>query len=220
MPTRYQVVGAISLVVGGAAVLLQYIVTPLSGDMTGDELVATVTEHHTAMGWALALDFPVMLAAAAFLFVGHLAHARTSVLASTAAACLFLPFVLSLPAAMGLDGMAFLAGAAPDKAAMARLVDNWLDSPWFVVSLLPYLLLQIVGSILMAVALSRTKTFPSWVPLATGVWPLLGVSSQESGVRVIGIIGYGLLFVTWVAFAMSLLRGRAAAQAGPALVTA
>ncbi len=220
MPHRYQVVGAISLVLGGAAVLLQYIVTPLSGDMSGTELVAKVTEHHTAMGWALALDFPVLLAAPAFLFVGHLAQARTSVLASTATAFLFFPFVLSLPAAMGLDGLAFLAGADPAKAELAHLVDSWENSTWFLLSLLPYLLLQLMGSVLMAIALLRARVVPAWVALGTGVWPVLGVAGQESGVRVLGILGYALLFVTWTVLATSLMRGRRSTSAEPVLATA
>ncbi len=218
MPTRYQVAGAVSLVVGGAAVLLQYIVTPLSGEMTGTELVAKVTEHHSAMGWAVALDFPVLLAAPAFLFVGHLAHARTSVLASIATAFLFFPFVLSLPALGGLDGLALLAGSEPDKAAMAHLVDSWENSAWFALSLLPYLLLQVVGAILMAIALFKAKTAPSWVAVATGVWPLLGVVGQESGVRAVGIIGYAVLFVTWTVLAISLVSARESTLAEPALV--
>lgn len=220
MPTRYRAVGAISLVVGGAAVLLQYLVTPLSGDMTGKEIVASVTEHHAAMGWALALDFPVLLAAPAFLYVGHLAQARTSLLASVATAFLFFPFVLSLPAAMGLDGLAFLAGSEPDKGAMAHLADSWVNSAWFALSLLPYLLLQVIGSILMAVALLRAKPVPSWVAVGTGLWPLFGIAGQESGVRVIGVIGYALLFVTWVCFAMSLVRSRRSTPVEAALVTA
>ena len=220
MPPRYKVAGAIALVVGGAAVLLQAIVTPLTGEMTGAELVATVTEHRTAMGWALALDFPVALAAPAFLVIGHLARARTSVLASIATVFLFVPFVLSLPAVGGLDGLAFLAGAEPDKAAMAGLVERWEASAWFALSLLPYLLLQIVGAILMAIALVRARTVPLWAAVATGVWPLLGVAGQESGVRVVSISGYALLLITWAVFAMLLVRGRQPAAAEPALVTA
>ena len=220
MPPRYKLVGALARSVGGVTVLLQYIVTPLSGNLTGAEIVATVTEHRTAMGWALALDFPVLLAVPAFLFIGHLAHARTSVLASVGTALLFFPFVLSLPAIFGLDGLAFLASAEPDKAAMAQLLDSWQGSTWFALSLLPYLLLQIVGGILMASALLRAKSVPSWVAIATGAWPLLGVVGQASGVRGIAAIGYALLFVTWAVFAMTLVRGRQPAAAEPALVTA
>jgi len=220
MPTRYRAVGAITLVVGGAAVLLQYVVTPLSGDMTSKGLVAQVTEHHTAMGWALALDFPVMLAAPAFLYIGHLAQARTSTLASVATAFLFFPFVLSLPAVMGLDGLAFLAGSEPEKASMTQLVDSWTSSAWFAFSLLPYLLLQVIGAILMAVALLRTRTVPGWVAVGTGVWPLLAIAGQESGVQVIGVIGYAVLFATWVCFAMNLVRSSQSTEVAPDLVTA
>ncbi len=219
MPVRYKIVGSISLAVGGAAVLLQYMVTPLSGDLTGKDLVAKVTEHHTAMGWALALDFAVLLAAPAFLFIGHLAHARTSVRASVATAFLFFPFVLSIPAAFGLDGLAFLAGAEPNEAAMVHLVDSWQNSAWFALGLLPYVLLQIVGGILMAISLVKAKTVPSWVAVATGVWPLLGVAGQESGVRVIGIVGYAVLFATWAVFARTLVRDPQSTPAEPALVT-
>lgn len=220
MPTRYRAVGAITLVVGGAAVVLQYVVTPLSGDLTAKELVAQVTENHAAMGWALALDFPVMLAAPAFLFIGHLAQARTSTLASVATAFLFFPFVLSLPATMGLDGVAFLAGSEPNKGAMTHLVDSWMSSAWFAFSLLPYLLLQVIGAILIAVALLKTRTVPRWVAVGTGVWPLLGIAGQESGVRIIGVIGYTLLFATWVYLAMSLVRGGQSTRVAPSLVTA
>ncbi len=220
MPRRYQLVGAISLVVGGAAVLLQILITPMLGDLTGTEIVANATEHHTAMAWALALDFPVLLAAPAFLFIGHLAGARTSVLASTAAAFLFFPFVVSLPAVMGLDGLAFLASTEPDPAAMGHLVDSWENSAWFAVSLFPYVLLQTVGAILMAVALFKAKTVPAWAAIATGVWPLLGVVGQLSGVRAVSGIGYGVLFATWVVFAMTLLRDRQPTSTEPALANA
>ena len=187
MPRRYKIVGAISLAVGGAAVLLQYIVTPLSGDLTGKELVATVTEHHTAMGWALALDFPVLLAVPAFLFIGHLAGARSSVRASIATAFLFFPFVLSLPAAFGLDGLAFLAGAEPNQAAMVHLVDSWQNSAWFALSLAPYVLLQIVGGILMAIALLKAedRRLPGWpsrpVSGRCSGWPPRRAASESSG---------------------------------------
>ncbi len=220
MPSRYQIVGAISLVVGGAAVLLQIIITPLLGDLTAAEMLAKVSEHHAAMAWTLALDFPVLLAAPAFLFIGHLAGSRTSALASTAGAFLFFPFVASLPALMGLDGLTFFASAQPDQVAMVNLVDSWQNSAWFAVGLFPYVLLQAVGAILMAVALVRARTVPTWAAVATGLWPILGIVGQLSGVRAISIVGYGVLFATWVVFAMSLSRGRQATPDEPVLATA
>jgi len=220
MPRRHRIAGAICLVLGGSAVVLQYLVTPLTGSMTGSELVAKATDHHAAMGWALALDFPVLLAAPAFLYVGHVARARTSVLASLGGAFLFFPFVLSLPALLGLDALAWFAGSQPNKAAMADLVDAWQGSAWFAISLVPYVLLQVTGAVLLAVALVRQRIVPLWVALGTAAWPLIAVAGQESGVRALGLVGYGLLLVTWIAFALTLLRDPEPAAAEATLVTA
>jgi hypothetical protein len=210
MPRRYRAVGAICLVVGGLAIVVQYLVTPLnSGEMKGTELVATVTQHHTAMGWALALDIPLLLAAPAFLFLGSLAGARTSKLASIATGFLFFPFVLSCPPVFGFDGFAFLAGAEPNKAAMAHLADAWQNSAWWAIGLLPYILLQIVGSIMLGIAFLRSKPVPSWVAIGTMLWPVLEVVGILSGVRAIAVAGYALLFVTWTACATALLREKA-----------
>jgi hypothetical protein len=207
MPSRYKVVGAISLVVGGLAIVLQFLITPLSGgEMKGTELVAKVTQHHTAMGWALALDLPLLLAAPAFLFLGSLAGARRSKLASIATGFLFFPFVVSCPPVFGFDGFAFLAGAEPNKAAMAHLADSWQNSAWWAIGLLPYVLLQIVGSIMLGIAFLRSKPVPTWVAFGTMVWPVLEVVGILSGVRAIAVAGYVLLFATWTACAAALLR--------------
>lgn len=207
--TRYKVAGAICLVVGGAATLLQYIVTPLSnGNMTGAETVAAVTAHHTAMTVTLVLDSPNLLALPAVLVIGGLARARTSVLASIATVLLFCSTLLVVPQLFGLDGLAFLVNSQPDQAAMAHLIDSWQNSTWFAVGLFPYLLGEIVGSIMMAVALFRARKVPRWAAVTTAIWPLLGVLGQGGGGRGIAIAGYALLFITWTACALSLVRTR------------
>ncbi|HEX3932924.1 MAG TPA: hypothetical protein VHW64_19715 [Nocardioides sp.] len=210
MPYRYKLAGAVSLVVGGLTTVLQFLITPVSGgDLSGSELVATVTRHHTAMGWALALDLPLLLAAPAYLFLGSLAGARTSRLASTATAFLFFPFVVSCPPVFGFDGFAFLAGADPNKEAMAHLATSWQDSAWWAIGLFPYVLLQIAGSIMLGIAFLRSKPVPSWVAIGTMLWPALAVVGIESGVRAIAVGGYAVLFATWSACAAALLRDSA-----------
>jgi hypothetical protein len=207
MPHRYKLAGAVSLVVGGLATVVQFLVTPLSsGNLSGTELVATVTRHHTAMGWALALDLPLLLAAPAYLFLGSLAGARTSRLASTATAFLFFPFVVSCPPVFGFDGFAFLAGADPNKEAMAHLATSWQHSAWWAVGLFPYVLLQLAGSIMLGIAFLRFKPVPSWVAIGTMLWPVLAAVGIESGVRAIAVGGYSVLFATWSACAVALVR--------------
>ena len=48
-----------------------------------------------------------------------------------------------------------------------------------------------------------------------------GIIRSPTGVRVVTIVGYALLFLTWSLFAVRLVRGRQpAAAAEPALITA
>jgi hypothetical protein len=154
--TRYTVAGVVSLVGGGLAILLQYLVTPLSdGNVEGAELLDTVAAHHTAMGWALALDVPMLLAAPAVLFIGGLAGMRTSKLAAAATVLLFFPMLMSLPPVVGFDGLAYFAAAEPNRTAMVHLVETWQSSAYFAIGLFPYVVCQVVGSVMMAVAPSR-----------------------------------------------------------------
>jgi len=46
LSTRATVAGAVSLVVGGGAIVLPYLVTPLSGDVSSSELFDKVTVSH------------------------------------------------------------------------------------------------------------------------------------------------------------------------------
>lgn len=218
MSHRVTAAGVISLVVAGIAALLQQVVTPLTQAVTGQQVVAAAATHQSAMGWTVALDFPVALAASAFLFIGYLAHARRSTLAAVATVFLFVPFVLSLPAVSGLDALAMLAGSSSEPAAMANLVDAWLGSAWFALSVLPYLLLQVVGAILMAVALFKANSVPRWAAIGTAVWPILDIVGHESGSRAVSIAAYALLLATWVAFAVSLTRSDHVVAAEPVLL--
>lgn len=213
-PTRYRAAGAACLVIGGVAVALQYVITPLAnGNMTGAETVDTVTRHHAEMGLALALDTPCLLALPAVLFIGWLAKARTSVLASVATALLFTSFLLAVPTLFGLDGLAFLVGRQPDKAAMAHLIDSWQGSTWFALGLFPYLIFEVVGSILLAVALRRAGTVPTWVVVSTAIWPFLGIVGQGGSLRAVASAGYALQMVTWIGCALCLARTRRQAVA-------
>lgn len=218
--TRHNIAAVVSLVVGGLAVLLQYIVTPLKGDMKGAEIVSKVAAHHGAMGLTVFLDLLVLLAAPAFLYLGALALARTSKLAATATVLLFGSFLVSVPAIDGFDGLAFFAGTEPDGSAMAHVLDTWQKSAWFSGTVLPYLLLNIVGSILLAIALGKAKTVPTWVAVATGVWPIAQTAGYAAGITPLAVAGCAILFVTWVACAYCLVRPRTAAVAPRALVTA
>jgi len=219
--TRYTAAGTVSLVGGGAAIVLQYLVSPLSGgDLTSAEVLEEVAANRTAMAWALVFDVPLLLAVPAMLFVGALARMRTSRLAAAATALLFFPLLMSLPPVVGFDGLAYFAAAEPDRASMVHLVDSWQGSAWFAVGLVPYILCQLVGSVLMAIALVKARTVPTWAAVAVGVWPFLATAGIALGASPVAITGYVVLLAGWTACAMSLHRQAEPVRTENPLVTA
>ncbi len=220
--TRAKAAAAVTLIGGAVAVVLQYIVTPLgSGTAKGAEMLDTAAAHHSAMGWAVALDLVVLvLAAPAFLFLAALGRWQISKLAAIGAVLLFGGFLLSIPAIDGLDALAFFGSGEPDRAAAAHLLDTWQNSGWFAVGVLPYLLGQIVGSILLAIAYVKAKAVPLWVAIATGTWPILQIVGIEGGVKPIAILAYVALLAAWSGCAVAILKPSATMPArSPELVT-
>ncbi len=217
---RYRVAGAVSLIGGGVAVLLQYLVTPLKGgDLQGKELLQMVAEHRTAMGWTVALDFALLLAVPAMLFLGALGRMGTSKLAATAAVLLFFPLLMSVPTVIGFDALAYFASAGPDQAAMASLVDAWQGSTFFAVGLIPYIVCQLAGSVMLAIALVRAGTVPTWVAIGIGVWPFLATAGIALGISLVAAVGYLILLFSWTASAVSLARPGVAFAPEPAVAS-
>lgn len=219
--TRYTVAGVVSLVGGGVAILSQYLITPLKGaDVATAELLDKAAAHHTAMGGALALDVPLLLAAPAMLFIGALAGMRTSRFAAVATGLLFFPLLMSLPPVVGFDGLVYFAAAQPDRGAMTQLVDSWQGSAYFAVGLFPYILCQLIGSVMMAVALLRVRTVPRWTAVAVGAWPFLTTAGIVLGATAVAVVGYAVLLACWSACATSIVRQRATLDTESVLVSA
>jgi len=204
---RFKAAAAISLVGGGLAIVLQYLVTPLKGgNASATEMLQTVAAHRTAMGWAVALDFALLLALPAMLFLGVLARMATSKLGASATVLLFFPLLISVPPVIGFDALAYFASAGSDQGAMAALVDSWQGSAFFAVGLIPYILCQLVGSVMLTFALMRAKTVPTWVAVGIGVWPFLATAGIAFGVSALAVLGYLTLLVTWTVCAVNLVR--------------
>ncbi len=217
--TRYKVAGGVSLVGGGLAIVLQYLVTPLKdGNTDAAGMLATVAAHRTAMGWAVALDFAVLLALPAMLFLGALARMGTSKLAAAGVVLLFFPLLISLPPVFGFDALAYFASSGADPAAMASLVDAWQSSAYFAVGLIPYIVCQLVGSVMLAVALARAGSVPRWVAIGIAVWPFLSTAGIAFNLPVLAVVGYVVLLATWTVSAVSLVRPGVGVAARPAAV--
>jgi hypothetical protein len=196
---RIKLAGTVSFIGAGIAILAQSVATPLVGDLSGKEVIGKVNDHTSGMHLALGLDLPVLvLATCAILFLGHLLDARRSVAGAVAFLLIFVPFLMSIPAIIGLD---LLASLTPSP----KLIDAWQDSTFFTATLLTYLLTHIVGYIAAAVVLFRSRRVPRWTAIALGIWPIVETVSFDAGKPGL-LIAYALLLLAYVGCALSLDR--------------
>jgi hypothetical protein len=197
------------LVVGSLAVLVQWLVTPVDATLDAPAIVAKAAAHHTAMGWALVLDVPILLVFPAVLYVGHLARAGTSLLAGIATALCFVP-MLGAVLLLGVDALVYEAAAQPDRAAAADLLDAFMNNPFVGGLTIVYLLTHVVGFILLALALWRVRAVPLWSCVCLAAWPLLEMGGYAAGGKVLAALGYGALVAAYLACAAALVNeGRA-----------
>lgn len=207
--------GVVCLVVGSLAVFVQWLVTPVDATLKTPQLVAKVAEHHHAMGWALALDVPVLLVFPAVLYAGHLARAGTSLFAGVATALCFLP-MLGAVLLLGVDALLYEAATQPDRAAAADLVDAFINNPFVGGLTVVYLVTHVVGFIMLAIALWRARAVPVWACVCLAVWPVLEMGGYAAGGKLVAAVGYGALLAGYCACAAALVReGRTSVATEP-----
>jgi hypothetical protein len=202
---RVTAAGVVCLVGGSVAVFVQYLVTPVSGSLTVAELLDKVSAHTDAMRLALILDVPLTLVIPAVLFVGGLAGARTSWLASIGVALCLVPGLGGM-VLIAQDALLYEAAAQPDRAAAVSLVTGYQDNGMVAGLTIGYLTAHAVGFVLLGVALWRATATPVWAAVAVAVWPLLEMAGYASDLRVVAAVGYGLLVIGYGACAAGLIR--------------
>jgi hypothetical protein len=197
--------GVVCLVLGSLAVFVQWLVTPVDATLETPQLVARVADHHQAMGWALALDVPVLLVFPAVLYAGHLARAGSSLFAGVATAICFAP-MLGGVLLLGVDALLYEAATQPDRAAAAGLVDAFIGDPFVGGLTVVYLLTHVVGFVMLAVALWRVRAVPAWACACLAMWPIIEMAGYAAGGKLFAAVGYAALAAGYFACAAALLR--------------
>jgi two-component system NarL family sensor kinase len=177
--------GVVCLVVGSLAVLVQWFVTPVDASLDTSDLVARVADHHQAMGWALALDLPILLVFPAVLYAGHLARACTSAFAGVATAVCFLP-MLGGVLLLGVDALVYEAGTQPDRAAggavVALLVAAVPHDDGFTIVLAVLAVALLAVPVVGAAAVRAAPRNPvSWLLLASGTFLPVAIAAYCYG---------------------------------------
>lgn len=207
LSSRWRVwAGMACLIIGPVAQVVQYLVTPVSPADSPAKGVAQAAAHPAAMRWALAFDVPLILVIPAVLYVGLVGGAGRSRLAGAGTVLAFLPSVAAEFLLLG-DALVYEASRRPDRAAAVSLVKAYYDNGVVAGLIVLYLAAHVVGFVLLAVALWRSRAVPRWAAVALGLSPVVEMLGVGSGVKPVGALGYALLAVGFIACAAR-LRGR------------
>jgi hypothetical protein len=138
---------------------------------------------------------PVLLLVPAVLFVGTVAGARQSRKAAVGTGIAFMGTLAAL-FLVGNDILLYEAARSNDPGAIA-LVHDYQHNVLFGAMLVLYIGGQVLGFVLLAIALWRTRPVPRWA--AVGAFPILGFVLPPAGAA-LAVAGLGVC-------ALTLLRG-------------
>jgi hypothetical protein len=159
----------------------------------------------SAMRWALLLDAPLLLFVPAVLFVGVVAGARQSRAAAVGAG---LAFMGTLAAVFLLANDILLYEAATSNQPDAiGLVDDYQHNALFGLMLVLYVAGQVIGFLLLAIALWRRCAVPRWAAVAVGAFPIVSLVFPAGAA--LAVTGFG-------ACALALRRGAVEPSPAPA----
>lgn len=221
MKKTYVMAGAVCLVVGSLVQVMQYLISPISGDMPTALLLEKATTHHDALAFSLVLDIPLLLIVPAVLFAGYLAGSRTSLFAGVATAVCLLSGI-SAGVLIANDVVVYEGSTLPDRVSAVALVDGYANN-FMVLSLTVfYLLSHVVGFALLGIALWRSRAVPVVIAAGLAVWPLLEMVGYGNNNTWIAGTGYALQAIAFCFCAAKLVgkeRTSTDASMQPAAVT-
>lgn len=199
-------VAALVLPIGPAAVAVLRFILPYNTTDGSSGVARKVLAHPGAQSVVLWLGFVAILTLVPAVFaVGRLTRRRAPRL-TAAALLLAVPGYLSLTWLIGSDLLAW-AGAKQglDGATLGRLLA--LVHPTSAIASVLFVLGHVVGTVLLGIALWRTRVVPRWAALGTIVaQPLHFVAAVIVASHGLDLVAWGLNAVGFAAVAVAILR--------------
>lgn len=197
---------AMLLPIGPAAVAVLRFILPYNTPDGSAAVAAKVLAHAGAQSEVLWLGFVAILTLVpAVLAVGRLTRRRAPRL-TAAALLLAVPGYLSLTWLIGSDLMAW-AGAKQglDAATLGRLLGA--VHPTSAIAGILFVLGHVVGTVLLGIALWRTRVVPRWAAVVTIVaQPLHFVAAVILASHGLDLVAWGLNAVGFATVAVAILR--------------
>jgi hypothetical protein len=143
-------------------------------DIDGAGALALSAEHPTAMRVVLlAVMVGGLLVVPAVL--GMFRLAPSSRLVTVGGAMMVAGYICYAGVAASAFTTLAMAEVVGPTAQLAEVIDTAQADPWFVWSFIVFVLGNLVGTLLLAAGLLRTRGVPRWAVLAIGAWPVLHV---------------------------------------------
>ena len=112
-----------------------------------------------------------------------------------------------------------MAGSSGPQVEFARVLDTAQAAQASTAMFLPFVLGNLVGTLLVGVALLRSRTVPAWVAAGILLWPPLHMTGLVVGSEWFEVTGALLQGVGTAATGMTLLAPRSAHRGVPELGT-
>jgi hypothetical protein len=194
---------AISLVATPLILFLGALIGPDLGDNTGEELTKISDNEATyIIGGLLFLIAPLVLIPGMVGTIRLMRRRRVTL--GQVGAALILIGGLSTIAFYGYGLVEYVAATESglDHAQMAKLFDAAEDTALNVPFIVLFFIGLIVGSVLLGVALWRSRVVPIWSPIALVVSTVINFGGEN---KWIAVISFALLFVALLPIAQKIL---------------
>ena len=187
--------GAASLVVGSAGLVVGTALQPSGDDDSVAVALGKISRHLSAQRWLIVADLLAAFMLPAILCLMRLARRGSPQLALAGGALAFAGWVGGLVGLAGLDGIYYHAAQAADRAQAASLLKAVTDDWWFTALLVTFLVGQVLGMLLLGVAVWRARVAPRFAAVLIGLGPIVGVAvhgSNAASAFVDALVGIGL----------------------------
>jgi hypothetical protein len=197
--------GAMSLVIGGAAVTVGSLFEVTGDDDSARTALGKIAAHQTDQRGLIVTDMVAVLMLPAMLYLMRLARKGSPRLALSGGVLAFAGWLAGLLGLGASDVIFYHAARADDHAAAVSLLTAVTHDAATSVLLGVFLVGHLLGMLILGVALWRSRAVPLWGAVLVGLAPIGHLFVHSAG-RVPNAVAYALMTAGMGAAALSLLR--------------
>jgi hypothetical protein len=193
--------GAASLVVGSVALTVGTAVEPSGDDDSVTVALGKISRHLGHQRWLIVADLFAVLMLPAVLCLMRLGRRGAPRLALAGGTLAFAGWLGGLIGLGALDVVFYHGAQAADRAQAASLIKAVTDDWTYTVLLIVFLAGQVLGMLLLGIALWRARVAPRWAALLVGLGPIAQVlvhdASHAVSAAVYALVAVGLAGCAW-----------------------